>query len=224
MRGATGALDEAAPGGFFSLELPGSQGAHPGHSGILMGDPDELNAGRFSKDDFARLERHATSGFLQRSSVGRFIAENVQGDPKSKVHGRGIAKLLARDIARVFEAGASAVAKRLESLFGGDSEEADRGHRAFEEELTKLMGENDLVGSAGEFGLLFAFLEQSPKTREMGNEPALSLDDIRSMFVEKRLPEGWDTWKKSRASWIHHTVALIRSAHTEHGKLSSSSR
>lgn len=224
MRGSTGALDEAVPGGFFSLELPGSQGAHPGHSGILLGDPGELDAGRFSQADFARLERHATGGFLERSSVGRFIAENLHGDSNSKVHGRDVVKLLARDIARAFEAGAGAVAKRLEALFGADSEQADRAHRTFEQELTKLMGENHLVGSAGEFGLLFAFLDQSPKTREMENEPALSLDDIRSMFVDKRLPDGWDTWKKSRARWIHHTVALIRSAHAEYGKLTLSAR
>src|SRR5829696_8495397 len=35
MRGASGKLDEPVPDGLFSLELPGSQGSHPGHSGIL---------------------------------------------------------------------------------------------------------------------------------------------------------------------------------------------
>ena len=39
MRGASGKLDEPAPAGLFSLEFPGSQGSHPGHSGILQGDP-----------------------------------------------------------------------------------------------------------------------------------------------------------------------------------------
>jgi len=39
MRGDSGKLDKRAPPGLFSLELPGSQGSHPGHSGILQGDP-----------------------------------------------------------------------------------------------------------------------------------------------------------------------------------------
>jgi len=224
MRGATGELDQAVPPGFFSLELPGSQGSHPGHSGILQGDPLKLNTGRFSPRDLARLERHATNGFLGRSGVGKFIAENLHGDTSSKVHGADVATLLARDIALVLDAGVDALGRRLESLFGGDTEEADRGLRAFEQQLTKLMGEDNLVGSAGEFGLLFAFLDHSPKTREIAGEPALSLDDVRSMFVDKRLPDGWDTWKKSRVRWIRHTVALVRSAHTEYGKLISSSR
>jgi len=39
MRGNSGKLDVRAPGGLFSLEFPGSQGSHPGHSGILQGNP-----------------------------------------------------------------------------------------------------------------------------------------------------------------------------------------
>src|SRR5262249_40364486 len=38
-RGISGStLDEPVPAGLFCLELPGSQGSHPGHSGILQGD------------------------------------------------------------------------------------------------------------------------------------------------------------------------------------------
>jgi hypothetical protein len=29
------------------------------------------------------------------------------------------------------------------------------------------------------------------------------------MFVHKRLPEGWETWRKTRADWITNTIALI---------------
>src|SRR5688500_6849182 len=39
MRGDSGKLNKPVPAGLFSLELPGSQGSHPGHSGILLGDP-----------------------------------------------------------------------------------------------------------------------------------------------------------------------------------------
>jgi hypothetical protein len=42
MRGPSDGLTEAVPNGLFSLELPGSQGSHRGHSGILQGDPQML--------------------------------------------------------------------------------------------------------------------------------------------------------------------------------------
>src|SRR5574337_944709 len=56
---ASGNLDEPAPAGLFSLEFPGSQGAHPGHSGILQGDPAVPGSGRYSPGDFARLTGRA---------------------------------------------------------------------------------------------------------------------------------------------------------------------
>src|ERR1044071_8429404 len=68
MRSGQGSiLDEPVPAGMFSLELPGSQGSHPGHSGILHGDPTKLGSGRFSKENFDRLIGFAESDFLKRS-------------------------------------------------------------------------------------------------------------------------------------------------------------
>src|SRR5262249_35774776 len=55
MRSESGKLDKPVPSGLFSLEFPGSQGSHPGHSGILKGDPEKLDSGRLSDSDFARL-------------------------------------------------------------------------------------------------------------------------------------------------------------------------
>src|SRR5688500_3344736 len=46
MRGDSGKLDKAVQSGLFSLELPGSQGSHPGHSGILMSDAAIPGSGR----------------------------------------------------------------------------------------------------------------------------------------------------------------------------------
>src|SRR5215471_11098896 len=46
--GSESTLDVPAPAGLFSLELPGSQGSHPGHSGILQGDTRKLDSGRLS--------------------------------------------------------------------------------------------------------------------------------------------------------------------------------
>ena len=69
MRGASGKLDAPAPVNLFSLELPGSQGSHPGHSCILHGDPETPDSGRFSQTDFDRLLNHAQDGAIKRSEV-----------------------------------------------------------------------------------------------------------------------------------------------------------
>jgi hypothetical protein len=39
------------------------------------------------------------------------------------------------------------------------------------------------------------------------------------MFLEKRLPAGWQSWKKLRADWVGHTSALIFAAAKEYRAL-----
>ena len=217
-RGDSGAaLDEPVTAGLFSLELPGSQGSHPGHSGILQGDPRKLDSGRFSKVDFSRLVSKARGGFLRRSDVGCFIAENLTRDLNSKVTGLSVAELLAHDVGAFVEALGPALISRL----AYSAEHADKAHRILEEKLTKLMGEDNLVGSAGEFGLLFAFLAQSPDTKTVDGDPALSVDNVEAMFVRKRLPNGWQSWKKTRANWVVHTTFLVLSAYKEYRRLTA---
>jgi len=206
MHGPGGRLDQKAPEGLFSLEFPGSQGSHPGDSGILQGDPAKLDSGRLSVPDFQRLAGLAVNGLIKRSDVGKFIAGNLHRDPKSKVFGPSAAKLLARDLHHFV---ASAGLDLLSSLRGSNHETA---HRELEQKLTRLTGEDNLVGSSGEFGLLFAFLANSPRTKQIYSEPALSLEDIESMFLHKRFPQGWDRWRKMRSDWISNTTALMVSA------------
>lgn len=215
MRGGTGSLDEPAPPNLFSLELPGSQGSHPGHSGILQGDPGTPDSGRFSQADFDRLLSHAKDGVLKRSEVGRFIAENLRRDSKSKVADLNTAELLAGDVAKLVSTAGSALVSKL---FGGEKG-GGATHRAVEEKLTRLTGENNLVGSAGEFGLLFAFLANKPGARKVDGEPALDVADVKLMFVEKRLPAGWEAWKKSRVDWVTNTTGLLLAAAREYHKL-----
>lgn len=89
--------------------------------------------------------------------------------------------------------------------------------------LTKLLGEDNLVGSAGEFGLLMAFLANSPKTVDVNGEPAIAVADLERMFAanpaERRLPDGWETWSKTRHSWMRNTLSLTHSAAVEHARL-----
>ena len=212
MRGNSGKLNAPVPSGLFSLEFPGSQGSHPGHSGILQGHPEMLGSGRLSENDFARLTSRAENGWIKRSDVGRFIAENLLKDPKAKVFGKNTAALLGSDL---FETAETTGSVLLKKLFSSD-DEAQGTHRDVEEKLTRLLGEDNLVGSAGEFGLLFAFLAHKPDSRIIDGEPAMAVEDLKSMFVDKRLPAGWETWKKSRADWVRNTMGLLISAGKEY--------
>jgi hypothetical protein len=162
MRGASGKLDQPVASGLFSLELPGSQGSHPGHSGILQGDPAVPGSGRFSAADFARLTIRAVDGWIRRADVGRFIGENLAADPTAKVAWDATGTLLSSGIDLVQTTGSALVNK----LFGSD-EEATMAHREFEQKLTKVLGGDNLAGSSGEFGLLFAFVANKPGAREI---------------------------------------------------------
>jgi hypothetical protein len=218
MRGASGKLDTKTPNGFFSLEFPGSQGSHPGHSGILQGDPTVLDSGRLSEADFARLIGPQQNGLIKRSDVAHFIAENVIRDPQSKVLSTDTIKLLGQDLLMFVGSKASKV---FGKFFGSEEEKIAR-HRDMEEKLTKLGADDNLMGSAGEFGLLFAFFVNKPGAVEVSDEPTLAVEDLRSMFVEKRLPAGWDTWEKSRSDWVRNTLALAFEAARQYQKLKKS--
>jgi len=211
MRGDDGKLSTKAPNGLFSLELPGSQGSHPGHSGILQGDPGTLDSGRLSEADFARLAHRAKGGFIKRSDFGGFIAENLLRDPKSKVLEMSAAELLAADLGALV----GTIGGSLGTILAGSGDDAAAARRTTQEKLTKLLGENNLVGSSGEFGLLFAFLINKPGVNEVDGEPALPLEDVRGMFLDMTLPTGWQTWRKRIADWIAHTAGLTSSAAKE---------
>jgi hypothetical protein len=215
MRGDSGKLDKQVPIGLFSLDFPGSRGAHAGHSGILMGDPQILDSGRLSLPNFARLTSRASNGLIKRSDVGHFIAENLVNDPTSNVDVNNVIKLLGNDfLAFSRDLGALVMTfspQWLRNLF--NSEEDQRtAHRDLQESLTKLLGEDNLFGSAGEFGLLFAFLANKPGTEKVDGEPAVTVEDLKALFVEKRLPKGSDNWKKSWTDWVENTTGLAISA------------
>jgi hypothetical protein len=215
MHDRTGVIAETAPLGLFFLDFPGSQGSHAGHSGILQGDPKVRDSGRLSRSDLARLTQRATDGWIKRSDVGHFIAENLIKDPNAHAFGANVAKLLAKDLSEF----ASTIGPFWKNkLFGSDAETA-AAHRDADEKLTKLLGEDHLLGSAGEFGLLFAFFAQRRGAQEIDGEPAISVRDIEWMFVDKHLPSGWETWPKTRVDWVKNTVALAVSAATAYHKL-----
>ncbi|SEM92277.1 hypothetical protein [Nitrosomonas marina] len=201
------------PVGLFSLDFPGSQGSHPGHSGILQGNPAKRGSGRFSQSDFDRLVNYVTDGFIKQSDVAAFIAENLARDPDSKVNSKEAAKLVLQDISDVHSQGWDLVKEKLKSFFTNEpsTEQSDQ-KREFAETLTKVAGENNLVGAAGEFGLLFAFFANKPDAKTIDSEPTLTVADLTLMFKEKKLPKGWDTWEKTKIDWIKNTAQLLISA------------
>ena len=183
------------PRGMFSLHFGGSQGAHSGHSGILLGDPESIGEGRLDLAEFDRLAAFADrNGRLSIDSIGDFIAENLERDSKAQVlpAWEGI-----KDTARLLQ-------ELKDVALGGDASERTEAFEA----LTKLLGEDNLAGSAGEWGLLFAFLVNSPRS----DDGDIALSDVKSMFVDKRFPDGWETWEKSTLSWIKATLRLIKDA------------
>ena len=201
--GPSDAFDLPTPPGTISLDLAGSQGAHAGHSGILLGDPTARDAGRFSAADFARLAEHADAkGRLDTEAIDDFIAENLARDPHSKV--LPVGRLASDLFGLADEIGDSLVARLLGRRTEKDSVE-------LREKITRLAGEDNLVGSAGEFGLLFAFLAHRPETHKAG-DAGIRLEDVEQMFVHRRLPEGWETWPKQAADWLHATSRITAAA------------
>ncbi|PWT79667.1 MAG: hypothetical protein C5B57_13560 [Blastocatellia bacterium] len=210
MPGPSGALDEPVPAGYFSLDLPGSQGSHPGHSAILQSDPTRVNSGRFSREHFDRLLSHATGGVLVRSHVAKFIANNVATDPNARALPTG---QLVLDIVASVGKAPHAVTELIANRFSGTREEGQ--YRDLLKKLTKAAAASNLVGSCGEFGLLFAFLEHKPGARSVNGEPVIAVEDLTSMFEHKAFPPGWETWPKTANGWIANTVALLQSATSE---------
>ena len=217
MRGESGALDRKAPDGLFSLELPGSLGAHYGDSGILIGDPHALGSGRWSEADFQRLAGHAEGGMLKRSAVATFIAENLARDPRAKVFIWG---LWGRDLLAFL----AAVAQAAVSTFFASAGAARLARAEMAAKFTALAMESDLFGSSGEFALLFSLLAHQPGAVSVDGEPALKLVDVEGMYRHKRLPEGWESWPKSMLEAFGHMAALVRHAIPQYRRLTRARR
>src|SRR5213075_661203 len=141
---------------------------------------------------------------IKRSEVGQYIAENLVRDPNAKVFGTTVHTLLGRDLLAFAKTIGPALLEKLDNAVTGDTD-TEEDTELFEA-LTKLTGEDNLVGSAGEYGLLFAFLAESPNTIQVDGEPALSVEDVTAMFKDHRFPDGWDQWKKTRHGWIVNTT------------------
>ncbi len=216
--GSDGRLTSPLPVTLFSLDIPGSQGSHPGHSGILEGDPATVASGRFGAESYRRLTDRAQEGRVTRSQVAAFIAENLRRDPDARVSGlRVICRMAARLAFAIWKAVENGARQAIGPRGGAD-------WRSFDRALGRFLGCNNLLGSSGEFGLLFAFLAGSPHTATIGGQPALGVYDLDDLFVRRRLPEGWRDWRKTARSWAWNTLCLAASAFGQYSRLARADR
>lgn len=225
-----------APDGMFSLDFPTTQGAHPAHSFILMGNPHTRGSGRLDANNLGRLVHDKSEGghaetaangelVVRRSELGKFIARNVACDPNSVVDGWTLVSLLGRDLTDFTAHGFSAVKDVLE-----DGSTSSSQITQLLQDLVHIATQNNLVGSVGEFGLLTMFLEPSPNTVMMDDgEPGLAVRDIEMLFAGKKdpatgkydpltrsFPPGWGTTPRTNLSFLKHSVFILRTAALAH--------
>jgi hypothetical protein len=180
-------LNEEVPDGTFSLDFPQSKGAHAGHSGILIqGRTKAEYQGGFSNAAWTRLLAKAEvkngKKVISRRAIGEYIWENAKRDPEAKYIRNGFIAALFNDV-------------------------GDLIRNPDFETLAQLTGTNDIVGSAGEFGLLVVLLGN-----DIGDETYVSVADMQLMFVDKKLPAGWENRKLESTAWVKHTTKILVAA------------
>lgn len=196
----SGAFNGNTPEGYFSLDFPGSKGAHPGDSGILIENPLAFESGRLSTEDLERLQKLADDqGLLSIAAVGQFIADNVKKDDRSRSNRSDALPRLGRILGDV--------GNHLLEHFRG-RRFAHQDHVRFMEDFTTAISGDDLVRSSGEFGLLFALLANAPGAVH----GKIRLSDVEAMMVRSELPEGWRDWPKTLRDWVESTGEIAFAA------------
>lgn len=197
LNGPGGPTDTPVPDSTFAIWFPGSKGAHPGHSGILMGDPGDPMSGRFSADRLTRLTRDYSTlypdgkRYISRDQIGAFIADNVANDPTS----RGF------DLA-----GMQALASQLADLA---QRAAANDPTLLQDVLHLFVTSDDLVNSSGEFSLLVTRFADGADA--LGH-PVISTDAVESLFRDGVFPAGWDQHPARAADWVWNTLAIAKAA------------
>lgn len=197
MVGPNGVTDTPVPDNTFGIWFPGSQGAHPGHSGILMGDPADVKSGAFSPDRLARLTSdYATlypdgKRYISREQLGAFIADNVANDPDSRGFNLD---------------GIKSVSSQLVDLA---TRAAANDPNVLQDALHLLVTSNDLVNSSGEFALLITRFADGT---DAAGHPIISTAAVESLFRDGVFPPGWDQHPALAADWVWNTISIAKSA------------
>jgi hypothetical protein len=181
----------------FSLDLPFSQGSHAGDSSILQ---EKLYAPSFSQEAFDRLKPFSKNGYITREQMGEFIAVTVMSDDESTTIGSGT---IWRSSLGLF----SFLGKSFLSFTFARTSEKKREAAA---EFTKILGTDNIAGSAGEWALMYALFTHRTDGRR---GDVIYLDEMLEMFRDKKMPEGWENWKRSRGDWAGITFQISKSGY-----------
>jgi hypothetical protein len=217
---------EQVPDGTFSLDFPKSQGAHPGHSGILMTGLKGHYVGGMAapgQRELGKLLSITANGegdldpngkYILRRDLGRYVWREVSADPEAVYVGSGNGIRNAIELARDTGAFMDTLEDAAQEVAFG----REPNMRPIVEQFVKISVSNNLIGSAGEWSLLLTSLEQAkkvPMSDPDAVEPAMAAADVRAMFVDKKLPSDWATKKKTAGRWVVNMLMIVRSAEAE---------
>jgi hypothetical protein len=196
--------------GYSPLDLAGSVAAHAGHSGILSADSDVPNAGRFSQAAWDRLLLRAENGFITRTNLAKWSAENNLIDPKAKAV--GLTRLF-KDIAYFLKTLGGAIFSAYEQHKAGSKLLTAAELNPLRAGVMASLASN-LFNSAAEMAFLATLLHHSPKSRPASGsvEFAVSVADLTDLFIHRRLPAGFTTWPKNKADFFAHVGPCIKTA------------
>jgi hypothetical protein len=223
----TGDLTLDCPPGFFCLHFLPSKGSHGANSGVLHEPLDRrLGMGRRSQEDFDWLKGFASpEGKLSVAGMGKAIAERMfeyQGsDPTVQVTGRAVFEAMGIDALEAAGAfGPALFEKAMNKVraFFGDPQKTDSHHR-FIEDLTTLTGKNTLVGSCGEWALLFAGWANAPGVRQNDGSLLLDMAEVEPQFMNADVPAPFENAEKSAFDWAKTTSELVVHAFVEFHRL-----
>jgi hypothetical protein len=217
-----GAKAPAAPAwalGYSPLALAGSIAAHAGHSGILSGPSDVPNAGRFSQEQWDRLMLRNEGGYITRTNLAKWCAESNLMDKTAKPV--GLARIL-NDIEYFLKTFAGSMFARHARIESGSKLLTAKELDPLRAGVMAALASN-LFNSAAEMAFLATVLHHSPKTRQAYRdvEFAVSVEDLKSLYIDRRLPKGYTTWPKNKSDFSAHVGPCVKEAaqHYLGGKL-----
>lgn len=201
----------ANPGlGYTTLSLAGSIAAHAGHSGILSAPSSVPNAGRFSPQEWARLQQRSVGGYITGESLAHWVAENMLLDPLATPW--NVLSILAHIT--------KAIADGVPVLVSNKFHQAKPAAGSLQPAAAPLKTERDLepvrqgvlaslasnlFNAAAEMAFICTTFQNSPNTRQpTAGAPltiGISLADMQQMFVDRKLPAGFTSWPKRKADF-----------------------
>jgi hypothetical protein len=205
--GPGGATLKEVPAGTFSIWYPGSSGAHPGHSGILMGDPSNVASGGYNEaklndlvDNYSELI--GGKRVISMASIGRYIAKNVVNDPNSRFAAAFLSPNVVLDVIRQV---GTLFLRRTYVWLRSDTSTAVKTY--VQDVLHLVITLDDIGNSAGEYSLLFTRFGDG---EDADGYPTVSTDAVVKLFRDGDFPDGWEKRKATAKDWAINTAVIAK--------------